>query len=52
MVLGSTSAISPIYTVLHSTENSLHKNTKTHGHNGDAEKDDEDDKDEQGRRQM
>ena len=25
---------------------------KTHGHNGDAEKDDEDDKDEQGRRQM
>ena len=29
-----------------------HKNTKTHCHNGDAEKDDEDDKDEQGRRQM
>ena len=28
------------------------QNTKTHCHNGDAEKDDEDDKDEQGRRQM
>ena len=30
-----------------------HKNAKTHGHNGDGEtSEDEDDKDEQGRRQM